>query len=218
MTQRIRDRGSATVYAALLAGLLTALTGAALALGSAVLARHRAGAAADLAALSAAVHAGAGETPCDWARRVAAAQRARLLRCSCDGPVCLVGAAVGTPWGAASVTSRAGPADDPVGQGAVTAVTTSVVTSAVTVTHGAGLEALSAGLPADSVTPRPPPHKARTRTRARTRARARAPFVPSAPAVGVRVVLAETEPLARAPAAPRGQLGAPRPRPVYPQA
>ena len=148
MTQQIRDRGSATVYAALLAGLLTALTGAALALGSAVLARHRAGAAADLAALSAAVHAGAGETPCDWARRVAAAQRARLLRCSCDGPVCLVGAAVGTPWGAASVTSRAGPADDPVGQGAITAVTTSVVTSAVTnaVTHGAGLEALSACL------------------------------------------------------------------------
>src|ERR1700759_2260449 len=118
MPHRARDRGSATIYAALLTGLLTALTGAFLALGAAILARHRAGAAADLAALSAAVHAEAGEVPCDWARRVAAAQRARLLRCTCDGPVCLVRTAVGTPWGAATVTSRAGPADDAIGLGA----------------------------------------------------------------------------------------------------
>ena len=62
-----------------------------LALGSAILARHRAGAAADLAALSAAVHTEAGETACDWARRVAAAEHARLVGCACDGAVCVVG-------------------------------------------------------------------------------------------------------------------------------
>ncbi|WP_344668449.1 Rv3654c family TadE-like protein [Catenulispora yoronensis] len=86
---------------------------AVLALGAAVLARHRAGSAADLAALSAAVHTDAGPAACDWARRTVAAQRAELLRCACDGPVCLVRAAVGTPWGTAAVTSRAGPAAGP---------------------------------------------------------------------------------------------------------
>ena len=109
MTTRNRDRGSATVCAALVAGLLTVLAGALLSFGSAVLARHRAGAAADLAALSAAVHAEAGEAPCDWARRVAAGQRARLVRCACQAAVCTVEATVGTPWGTATVTSRAGP-------------------------------------------------------------------------------------------------------------
>uniref|UniRef100_UPI0018919759 Rv3654c family TadE-like protein n=1 Tax=Catenulispora pinisilvae TaxID=2705253 RepID=UPI0018919759 len=120
MPTRARDRGSATIYAALLASLLTALAGAVLAFGSAVLARHRAGTAADLAALSAAVHADTG-APCDWARRVAVAQRVRLVRCACDGPVCLVSAAAGTPWGAATVTSRAGPTDDPRGSDVVAA-------------------------------------------------------------------------------------------------
>ncbi|MBW8806547.1 MAG: hypothetical protein JF587_22235 [Catenulisporales bacterium] len=108
---RDSDRGSATIAAAMLAGLLTAVAAAVLALGSAVLARHRAGAAADLAALTAAVHVEAGDAACDWARRVVAVHHARLVRCGCDSTVCVVRAAVGTPWGAAAVTSRAGPAN-----------------------------------------------------------------------------------------------------------
>ncbi|NEA59469.1 hypothetical protein G3I60_36235, partial [Streptomyces sp. SID13666] len=48
------DRGSATVWAALLMGVLCLAFGAALAMGQAVAARHRAGGAADLAALAAA--------------------------------------------------------------------------------------------------------------------------------------------------------------------
>ncbi|ACU69002.1 hypothetical protein Caci_0047 [Catenulispora acidiphila DSM 44928] len=111
-----RDRGSATIYAALLTGLLTTLTGAILALGTAILARHRAGSAADLAALSAATHATPGQIPCDWARRVTTAHHTRLLHCTCNGPTCLVTTAINTPWGAATVTSRAGPADDPTGE------------------------------------------------------------------------------------------------------
>ncbi|NUP49847.1 MAG: flp pilus-assembly TadE/G-like family protein, partial [Catenulispora sp.] len=105
------DTGSATVYAALLAGLLTTVTAAVLALGAAILARHRAATAADLAAISAASHTDTGQPPCEWATRVATANNARLLSCSCDGAVCLVRAAIPTAWGAATVTSRAGPAD-----------------------------------------------------------------------------------------------------------
>lgn len=112
-----RDRGSATIYAALLTGLLTTLTGAILALGTAILARHRAGSAADLAALSAATHATPGQTPCDWARRVTTAHHTHLLHCTCTGPTCLVTTTISTPWGAATVTSRAGPANDPTGEG-----------------------------------------------------------------------------------------------------
>lgn len=180
-TLRARDTGSATVYAALLAGLLTTLTGAALTLGAAILARHRAGAAADLAALSAAAHADTGDAPCDWARRVATAGRARLLSCACTGPVCLVSATVGTPWGAATVTSRAGPADDPVGLG--------------------GADFIPAGDPVGRRDAEPSLATARSQPRS-------APLVPATPpvAVLVRVGPTEAEPLARAPAPPLCQL------------
>jgi secretion/DNA translocation related TadE-like protein len=51
-----RDRGSVTIWAAALAGLVWLGSSAALLYGSAVAGRHRAEAAADLAALAAAVH------------------------------------------------------------------------------------------------------------------------------------------------------------------
>jgi secretion/DNA translocation related TadE-like protein len=52
----IRDRGSVTIWAAALAGLIWLGSSTALLYGSAVAARHRAETAADLAALAGAVH------------------------------------------------------------------------------------------------------------------------------------------------------------------
>ncbi|MBS2531303.1 flp pilus-assembly TadE/G-like family protein [Catenulispora sp. NF23] len=210
MPTRAPDRGSATIYAAFLASLLTALAGAVLAFGSAVLARHRAGAAADLAALSAAVHADTG-APCDWARRVAAAQRVRLVRCACDGPVCLVSAAAGTPWGAATVTSRAGPADDPLGSDVVAAsrpsaprptgvgagTGTRTGTSAdvtVSAERRQGAEADPARLRPAPLVPRAPPQHA--------------PVAPGCPAVVVGVALGEAQPVGGTAAAAGCELGA----------
>lgn len=104
------DRGSATVWAVVFMGLLCAVSAGLLAMGQAVAARHRAGAAADLAALAAADHALDGPAAaCVLAARVAAAQGARLARCAVTGEIADVTAAVG----AARVRSRAGPAVHP---------------------------------------------------------------------------------------------------------
>ncbi|MDJ0346174.1 flp pilus-assembly TadE/G-like family protein [Streptomyces sp. H10-C2] len=100
------DRGSATVWVALLMGVLCLAFGAVLVIGQAVAERHRAGGAADMAALAAADHAldGAGAA-CALAARTAAAQDARLVQCDVTGEVADVTAAVGS----ARVRSRAGP-------------------------------------------------------------------------------------------------------------
>ncbi|MGW9068442.1 Rv3654c family TadE-like protein [Streptomyces yangpuensis] len=67
-----RDRGSATVWAALVATVLGAVFAGVLLLGQAVVARHRAAAAADLAALAAAATWAHGpDTACATALRVA---------------------------------------------------------------------------------------------------------------------------------------------------
>jgi secretion/DNA translocation related TadE-like protein len=100
------DRGSATVWAALVGIVLCVVVGALFTMGQAVTARHRAGAAADLAALAAADHALLGQAQaCSLAARTAAAQGARLLRCSVLGEIADVTAAVGP----AHARSRAGP-------------------------------------------------------------------------------------------------------------
>lgn len=79
-------------------------------LGQVVTARHRAGGAADLAALAAADHAREGPaTACAAARRVAAAQHARLVRCSLSEAVADVSAEVGRHPFTSRVRSRAGP-------------------------------------------------------------------------------------------------------------
>jgi secretion/DNA translocation related TadE-like protein len=114
------DRGSATIWAAALAGLLSACALAAFAFGEAVLARHEAGSAADLAALAAAVHADAHDTadPCVSAADVTRRQRSHIVSCRCAEGICQVRAAVDTLLGSTVVTARAGPADsgepDPV--------------------------------------------------------------------------------------------------------
>ncbi|MBP0456500.1 Rv3654c family TadE-like protein [Streptomyces montanisoli] len=104
------DRGYATVVTAVAATVLCALFGVVLALGEAVVARHRAEAAADLAALAAADRAPAGRTAaCRGARTVAGAQGARLVRCVLDGQVAEVTAAVRAGPYEPTALARAGP-------------------------------------------------------------------------------------------------------------
>ncbi|MFZ2511727.1 MAG: Rv3654c family TadE-like protein [Gordonia sp. (in: high G+C Gram-positive bacteria)] len=123
MRQRHRlwtdDDGSATIAAALAIAGLAALLLMVIYLGAAVLARHRAQHAADLAALAgaiAAVHGAA--NPCARARSIAAAQDGapQVQRCTLDGQDLLVAVTVRVrlgAWGAseASAHARAGPAE-----------------------------------------------------------------------------------------------------------
>ncbi|MFB9605874.1 Rv3654c family TadE-like protein [Streptomyces roseofulvus] len=99
------------MWTALAACALCAVFGAVLALGQVVSVRHRAGGAADLAALAAADRALWGEeVACAAAVRVAAAQGAELVRCGVTGAEAEVTArVVRGPW-APTVRARAGPA------------------------------------------------------------------------------------------------------------
>jgi secretion/DNA translocation related TadE-like protein len=76
-----RDRGSASIWVVACCALLLAIAAAAALRASAVLTRHRAEAAADLAALAAAGRLGTGTSPCPAAARVAAANHAVLRAC-----------------------------------------------------------------------------------------------------------------------------------------
>ncbi|MEW5810821.1 MAG: Rv3654c family TadE-like protein [Actinomycetota bacterium] len=109
--------GAATVLAAfLIAAVVAALSAGAL-LGSAVIARHRAAAAADLAALSAAAALPAGrETACATAASVAGSMASTVVRCDVDGLDVIVTAEAAmrfgaTVMGAATAAARAGPQD-----------------------------------------------------------------------------------------------------------
>ena len=81
------DRGSATIWVLCCCAVVIALAAATLAVGAAVVARHRASVVADLAALAAAQALVEGKSlPCQSAARVAAAQGGRLVSCSVVGP------------------------------------------------------------------------------------------------------------------------------------
>ncbi|CAM5460441.1 Rv3654c family TadE-like protein [Streptomyces abikoensis] len=102
----------ASVWVAVAVAALCAVFAALLAMGQAVVARHRAGGAADLAALAAADHALEGqEASCRLARRVAAAQRTRVVSCAVSGEVAEVAAEARAGPYAVRVRSRAGPAE-----------------------------------------------------------------------------------------------------------
>ncbi len=104
------DRGAASVWTAFAACALCVVFGAVLALGQAVAVRHRAGGAADLAALAAADRALWGEAEaCAAAGRVAAAQGAELVRCRVAGAEAEVTARVVRGPFAPEVRARAGP-------------------------------------------------------------------------------------------------------------
>jgi secretion/DNA translocation related TadE-like protein len=93
--------------------VLLTVTGAVAYLGAAVVARHRAQAAADLAALAAAVLVPAGaESACAQASTVARGMRTRTTECTIDDldVVVTVEAGVGGRWGTAHAAARAGPA------------------------------------------------------------------------------------------------------------
>ena len=80
------DRGSVTVWAAALAGLIWLASSAALLYGSAVAGRHRAETAADLAALAAAVHVPEGAaSACAAGARIAVRNGGSLWDCRLAG-------------------------------------------------------------------------------------------------------------------------------------
>jgi secretion/DNA translocation related TadE-like protein len=113
--RRVADRGSATVLAIAVIMLVTLAGIAGVTLGSALVARHRTAAAADLAALAGAATAADGQTAaCARARAVAAANRAGLASCRVAGQVVEVVAVIrlpslfGVPMTARS-RARAGP-------------------------------------------------------------------------------------------------------------
>lgn len=105
-----RDRGSATVWVAMATTVLCAVFAVVLAMGQAVVARHRAGAAADLAALAAADRALDGTADaCARAHQVARAQGAEVVRCAVTGEVADVTAVARFGPYAPTVRARAGP-------------------------------------------------------------------------------------------------------------
>lgn len=107
---RTADRGAATVWVAVAASVLCVVFAAVLALGQAVAARHRAGGAADLAALAAADRALWGPAAaCEAAGAVAAAQQAEVVRCRVRGEIADVTARARFGPYAPRVRARAGP-------------------------------------------------------------------------------------------------------------
>ncbi|MEU0189181.1 Rv3654c family TadE-like protein [Streptomyces afghaniensis] len=110
------DQGSATVWSVGAIAVLCVVFGVVLALGQAVVIRHRAAGGADLAALAAADHwAEGGTAACARAGRVARAQGVRLVRCEVVGEVSDVTAASGRGPFTAEVRARAGPPSAPLG-------------------------------------------------------------------------------------------------------
>lgn len=116
------DRGSGSVWVLTACIALAAVAVGAVAVGSAVVARHRAAAAADLAALAAAQRqlAAAG-APCAAATEIATAMDAEVVRCELTGDVVDVVVTVDLrigSWsaGRAEAQARAGPIDGPASE------------------------------------------------------------------------------------------------------
>lgn len=104
------DRGVATVWVAMTTATLCVVFAVVLALGQAVAARHRAGGAADLAALAAADRALQGPAvACEAAGRVAGAQEAVVVRCAVQGEIADVTARARFGPYEPEIRSRAGP-------------------------------------------------------------------------------------------------------------
>ncbi|KND33949.1 Rv3654c family TadE-like protein [Streptomyces acidiscabies] len=104
-----RDRGSASVWGVVVVAVLCVVFGAVLALGQAVVVRHRAAGGADLAALAGAGRALEGaEVACERARGVARAQGGRVVRCSVAGGVVDLTVVVGAGPFEAEGRARAG--------------------------------------------------------------------------------------------------------------
>lgn len=113
------DRGAAAVLVLALAGLLSLVGATTSAVAAVAVARQRAAAVADLAALAGAQHALEGQAvACGWAARVADESAAALRSCRLDGDVVAVVSLVRPPGplgrlGVATAQARAGPAGVP---------------------------------------------------------------------------------------------------------
>lgn len=113
----IGDRGYATIWTVGGIAVLFLVATVVLALGSAVVTRHRATSAADLAAIAAAEYAPDGETTaCQRARWVTDRMLVRLTSCRLDGWDALVETSAEPPGviarlGEANAHARAGPTD-----------------------------------------------------------------------------------------------------------
>lgn len=109
------ERGSATIAGVGAVVALLAVFAVALQLGAAVITRHRAESAADLAALAAAAHAVSGtQAACAAADRVTGGMAVRLLSCDLRGWEARVRVEATppgllAPFGPARATARAGP-------------------------------------------------------------------------------------------------------------
>jgi secretion/DNA translocation related TadE-like protein len=100
------DRGAATVLAAAMMAVLLAVTVGGIYIGSAVVARHRAQSAADMAALAAALRLPEGAEPaCGQASVIAKAMKAELAACEIDE----LDVVVTVQAGPARAAARAGP-------------------------------------------------------------------------------------------------------------
>jgi secretion/DNA translocation related TadE-like protein len=114
-----RDRGSATLLAVAAIALIVVVSCGAAVVGSAVIARHRAQAAADLAALAAAGRLAAGrQTACVWGVSIAEQMRGRVTACTVYGLDVVISVDVDVAlgrWGVGTArgTARAGPAEAP---------------------------------------------------------------------------------------------------------
>lgn len=106
----VGDHGSASVWGVGVIAVLCVVFGFVLAFGHAVVVRHRAAVAADLAALAVAGRWTVGpEEACAQADAVTRAQGTRLVRCVLVGEVSDVSVAAGEGPFAAEVRARAGP-------------------------------------------------------------------------------------------------------------
>jgi secretion/DNA translocation related TadE-like protein len=117
------DRGSGTVWVIALMAVIWLAAMVAMSAGGVRAVRHRAHAAADLAALAAASHAMDGPVrACDLAANIARATRARLIGCVLRARIATVKVAVASRiLGLGSVqivaAARAGPVSSPDGSG-----------------------------------------------------------------------------------------------------
>ncbi|MEU0133781.1 Rv3654c family TadE-like protein [Streptomyces sp. NPDC006296] len=133
------DRGLATVWVAVTTATLCAVFALVLALGQVVAARHRAGGAADLAALAAADRALRGaEAACGAAAEVALAQRAEIVRCVVRAEIADVTARARFGPYTPEVRSRAGPPQPPA--------VTGTASGAVPGTRSGHLRAVNLGM------------------------------------------------------------------------
>ncbi|MFI5955587.1 Rv3654c family TadE-like protein [Cryptosporangium sp. NPDC051539] len=106
----VREGGSASVLALGIGLALLTIALGLQAVGSAVVARHRAAVAADLAALSGALHVPAGPAAaCASARDIAGRNGAYLAHCTVTDRDITVVVTVSSRVGVAEVRSRAGP-------------------------------------------------------------------------------------------------------------